>query len=162
MRRLFTFREAVAERLRGVVPVEERIRSRNELLRDLFEKDVCAAGWQRLRPGERFLPVEGRRSVVVGSVVWSDKDLEILAKLAEEARDDTDIYIFNLDDVHSEDDLRSFMPGASLPTTTPVVAEYLEGALRRYARRLGGHGALRSLRACCCRHRCIFERRAYS
>lgn len=81
-----------------------------------------------------FVPIEGRRSVVVGSVVWSRDDLDILAKLAsKDARDDTDIHIFNLDEVQSENDLKRFMPGVPLPTKTPVAAEYVGTALQRFA-----------------------------
>jgi hypothetical protein len=134
MTRLFAFNDEVAAEVRNVPEITERSRMRNELIRDRFEKDITAAGWHRLRKGDVFVPIQGKRSVVVGSVVWSMDDLDILAKLAsKQARADTDIHIFNLDDVQSEDDLRRFMPGVPLPTKTPVVAEYVGGALQRFA-----------------------------
>jgi hypothetical protein len=46
--------------------------------------------------------------------------------------DDFDIYVFNLDDIHSDDDLKRFMPGVPLPTKTPVLAVYVEGAVQRW------------------------------
>jgi hypothetical protein len=134
MTRLFAFSDEVTGQVRDVPEIAERIRRRNELIRDRFERDVSAAGWHRLRTGDVFVPMQGRRSVVVGSAVWSHDDLDILAKLAsKDARSDTDIHIFNLDDVQSEDDLERFMPGVPLPTKTPVVAEYVGTALQRFA-----------------------------
>ena len=134
MTRLFAFSDEVTAQVRSVPEIAERIRIRNELIRDRFERDVGAAGWHRLRPGDVFVPMQGRRSIVVGSVLWSRDDLDILAKLAsKDARDDTDIHIFNLDDVQSEDDLKRFMPRVPLPTKTPVVAEYVGSALQRFA-----------------------------
>ena len=97
-----------------------------------FERDVRTAGWNRLSTDDVFAPMPGRRSVVVGSVIWSLYDLDFLAQLASKrARSDTDIHIFSLDDVRSEDDLRRFMPGVRLPTKTPIVAEYVGSALQR-------------------------------
>jgi hypothetical protein len=134
MTRPFAFGEEVANQVRNVPDIAERIRMKNELIRDRFEVDVGAAGWHRLRRGDVFVPTQGRRSVVVGSVLWSSDDLAILATLASTLqRGDTDIHIFNLDDVRSEDDLSRFMPGVPLPTKTPVVAEYVGSALQRFA-----------------------------
>src|SRR4051794_39480545 len=99
MKQPFAFSDEVSRQVRDVPDIEERIRLKNELVRDRFERDVGAAGWHRLSKGDVFVPMQGRRSVVVGSVVWSLDDLDILAKLASKhAGDDTDIHIFNLDD----------------------------------------------------------------
>jgi len=134
MTRLFAFSDEVANQVRDVPEMAERIRIRNEMIRDRFEVDVRAAGWHRLRNGDVFVPPQGRRSVVVGSVLWNSDDLAILAILASTTqRGATDIHIFNLDDVQSEDDLSRFMPGVPLPTKTPVVAEYAGSVLERFA-----------------------------
>jgi hypothetical protein len=134
MTRLFAFSDEVANQVRNVPEMAERIRIRNEMIRDRFEVDVGAAGWHRLRNGDVFVPPQGRRSVVVGIVLWSSDDLAILAILASTPQPGaTDIHIFNLDDVQSEDDLSRFMPGVPLPTKTPVVAEYVGSVLERFA-----------------------------
>jgi hypothetical protein len=131
---LFAFSDEVADQVRRIPEIPERIRMRNELTRDRFEIDVIAAGWHRLRKGDVFVPRQDRRSLVVGSVLWSRDDLNILANLASaHPRVNADIHIFNLDDVRSEEDLRRFMPGIPLPAKTPVVAEYVRGALQRFA-----------------------------
>jgi hypothetical protein len=134
MTRLFAFTDEVAEQVRTVPEVEERIQIRNELMRDRFERDLLVAGWHRLTKGDVFTPLQGRRSLVVGSVLWSRDDLDILASLAAAPlREDTDVYIFILDDVQSEDDLSRFMPGVPLPTKTPVAAKYKGSELQRFA-----------------------------
>jgi hypothetical protein len=131
---LFAFSDEVAAQVRLNPEIPERIRLRNELIRDRFEKDVIAAGWHRLRKGDVFVPRQDRHSLVVGSVLWSRDDLNILATLASKhPRSNADIHIFNLDDVRSQDDLRRFMPGVPLPAKTSVVAEYVHGVLQRFA-----------------------------
>lgn len=109
--------------LRGFLDSADRIQVRNQLTAKRFDEDITAAGWLRLRAGDTFTP--SGHALVIGAVFWSIFDLDVLAHFAAQSRSvELVIYVFNLDDVHSAADLERFMPGVSLATRTPVIAEY--------------------------------------
>lgn len=125
---LFDFYPEREERIRSIADVEERIRVRNEWVRRRFEEDIAAAGWKLLRLNAIFTPAPGERSIVVGVVLWSSDDLSVLGHLVTH-RPIGEVYVFNLDDVNSPEQLEAFAPGVPLPTKTPIVAIYEGGAL---------------------------------
>jgi hypothetical protein len=129
----FLFSDEVASEVSDIASVPDRLRRKNELLRERFEADVVKVQWHRVRKGDVFVPPSSKRAIVVGSVTWNRDDLATLAKLASSDQRGTEIYVFNLDDVQSEDDLKRFMPGVPLPTKTPVIAEYIGGSLTKWA-----------------------------
>lgn len=134
MTKPFAFADDVKEQTKNILPARDRIRSRNELTRRFFESEIVRLGWRRLHKNEVFQPRTSCRAVVIGTVPWNREDLDFLGDLAERAAPDSiEIYVFDLDDVRSEQDLTRFAPNLPLPTKTPVVAEYAGGRLQRWA-----------------------------
>ena len=101
---------------------------------DYFDADVRRAGWHRLHKGDVFSPPLRQRVVVVGTVLWDYGALNTLADLAVRAKPSSiPIYVFDLDDVRSLEDLVKYMPGVDLPLATPFAAEYADGDVSRKA-----------------------------
>jgi hypothetical protein len=110
-----------------------RIAERNRLTNGLFEEGVEKAGWRRLRRGDKLeLPADGS-VVVLGVVVWNSHDREILNIAAEHLRDPNVVFIFDLDEVHSAEQLHALMPLVDMPLRTPVAAAYKNCRLIRDA-----------------------------
>ena len=144
MTKLFGYTVEVRNETASVVNAADRIQARNRLLAKRFDEDVVAAGWRRLRKGDTFMPPG--HALVVGAVTWSTGDLPVLADLAIRSLSlNLDVYVFNLDDVHSAEDLEKFMPGVPLPTTTPVIAEYHGSGLLRSAQGVSAIDVIASL-----------------
>lgn len=110
-----------------------RIAERNRSMNKIFTEDVHRAGWKLLSAGERLsVPVEGR-AVVIGVVLWNGVDRQMLRLAASSLRGWPGVFVVNLDGIRSPADFDAFMPSVPLQTTTPVVAEYEDGVLRRVA-----------------------------
>lgn len=110
-----------------------RIAERNRLINATFEAGIRKAGWRRLRPGDNLeLPPDGH-VVVLGVVVWNADDRDVLNIAGEQLSDPSRVVVFDLDEVHSADDLHAFMPFVAMPLRTPVAAEYRDGKLVRHA-----------------------------
>lgn len=127
----FRFLSDVQFQTADIPSVAERIDARNRFVRDRFEVDVQRAGWLRLAPSHS-LP-DGATGLVIGVAVWSQRDLDFLARLATQVEQQRPVYIFDIDQIHSAEDLEHVMPGVSLPLETPVYAEYRAGRLLRSA-----------------------------
>jgi hypothetical protein len=62
-------------------------------------------------------------------VLWNERDVELLARMAEKGTALGSVFVFDLDEVQSAADLNAVMPGVGLPMDTPVFAEYRGGTL---------------------------------
>jgi len=130
--RLFDFEDDVQREVSEISDISERIKARNHLIANRLEADVQRAGWKRLSKGDALSLYEHASLFVIGVVNWDHKSLQFLGDLAvQETRHA--IYVFDLDDVHSLDELANVMPGVHLPTQTPIGAEYIDGRLRHVA-----------------------------
>jgi hypothetical protein len=125
----FRFWADVESRGRSSESPADRIASRNRFIRDSFEADIRRVGWNRLT-SQQHLP-NGVDALVLGVVTWSRKDMELLAGLASLPQPSAPIFIFDLDDVRSLEDLDRYIPGVPLPVETPVFAQYRSGRLVR-------------------------------
>ena len=132
MNTLFDFKRIEAE-LSSTDDPAMRVAERNRLTDKLFLDDIDRAGWVLLRPSEHMkLPTRGR-AIVLGTVLWSTIDHELLKEAATLLAGNENVFLVNLDEVHSAAELDAVMPGVPPQTDTPVVAEYQDGTLRRVA-----------------------------
>lgn len=131
MTSLFNF-TAIETSIAALEDVTVRIATRNRLFDDLFEQDVKKVGWLRRRPGDRLPPLTGH-VIVMGVVLWNELDRRLLQEAAAILWNDVAVSIFDLDDVRSAAQLKTIVPGVPLLTKTPLVAEYENGILKRFA-----------------------------
>jgi len=126
---LFDF-NAVARSIDTRAP--ERIPVRHRAFQALFATDVVRAGWTLLQPVKRLnIPGQGR-AIVIAVVLWSSTDRELLREAASLLRDRANVFVFDLDAiVAAREELGDFLPDVPLQVNTPIVAEYVDGALKR-------------------------------
>lgn len=124
-----------AERLLGNFKGDPstRIAERNRLMNASFEAGIAKAGWRRLRPGDNLELRPDGHVIVLGVVVWNADDRDVLNIAAEQMSDPSGVAVFDLDQVHSAEELHAFMPFVAMPVRTPVAAEYKDAKLVRHA-----------------------------
>ncbi len=107
----------------GKAAVERRIRER------LLAETLASLGWNRLRPGTTF-DVESRsRVIIIGVASWSHNDLDVLEALRQADLRSPDIVVFDIDEFPNAEAIAEVLPGALIPSQSPVIAEYRNGKL---------------------------------
>ena len=109
----------------------------NAALRDKFLAATQASDWTYLTKTSTVDPAQFSHLFVVGAAFWSRPDLSALHALAGKLTDkNVTVFVFDIDEFGHTDGIKAFLPGAALPNQTPVIAEYVNGKMTRFAERV--------------------------
>jgi hypothetical protein len=126
----FDFREVANKLGAGSKNPNDIIAARNKAIEQEFPKAISKLGWHLLKRGDSFDPSQSPHVIVIGVATWSDPDLQGLELLAKQLQGKSiDVYVFDIDECLTFEQLLSLVPGISPAKQTPVVAEYRDGRL---------------------------------
>ena len=111
-----------------------QIATNNAALREEFHSVIKALRWPCLTKTCRVDPAQLGHLIVVGVAFWSRPDLSALKRLAEKLTGkNVTVFVFDIDEFGYTDGIKAFLPGAPLPIQTPVIVEYVNGEVTRFA-----------------------------
>ncbi len=94
----------------------------------MLAKDL---GWRFIPQGQGSSAAEGGGTIVIVAPQWSKKDFEILKRVAKRIPRRFAVELADLDSLIGRSLYHKVLPGESMATQTPVVAQYVAGQLMR-------------------------------
>jgi hypothetical protein len=95
---------------------------------EMLAKDL---GWRFIPQGQGSSAAEGGGTIVIVAPQWSKKDFEILKRVAKRIPRRFAVELADLDSLIGRSLYHKVLPGESMATQTPVVAQYVAGQLMR-------------------------------
>jgi|GEM_PF-6492114 len=127
--RYFDFTQATKEMLAKATTFEQQLSARTTVGREQFVRAVANAGLHLLGPEDSLDLGIHPDALVVGVATWSNPDMELLDATLKYLNSRKGVFIFDVDTRLSIEDLDKVIPHCPPPMKTPVVVEYVDGAL---------------------------------
>ncbi len=119
-----------------------------DLRSEHFPQVVAETPFTLWKPGDA-IPAVGRR-LLLGVATWNGYDMALLDLIEDRLRGDDPpavrVSLFDIDQCHSLDDLRRYVPGVEMGYQTPLVGYWVDGELKESA--WGYDGSELAIRVC--------------